>query len=131
MFYGLHYSVHSSLKLRSFSDSDWAGESIDRRFITDFISFLVIHLFFGDVKSKLLFLVQVSRQNIVLWAILLKNFSGFVDFFLTWEFRMMVPLFLTVTIRVLYKLRIMISFMITLNTSRSVVILCINMLSKE
>ena len=40
MFYGLHYSAHSSLELRSFSDSDWAGDSTDRRSTTGFCFFL-------------------------------------------------------------------------------------------
>ncbi|XP_028100524.1 uncharacterized protein LOC114299893 [Camellia sinensis] len=40
LFHGLHYSTHSSLQLRAFSDADWAGDPIDQRSITGFCFFL-------------------------------------------------------------------------------------------
>ncbi|GKU93654.1 hypothetical protein SLEP1_g7230 [Rubroshorea leprosula] len=40
MFNGLHFSAHSSLKLRVYSDADWAGDSNDRKSITRYCFFL-------------------------------------------------------------------------------------------
>ncbi|XP_028078129.1 uncharacterized protein LOC114280015 [Camellia sinensis] len=40
MFHGLYYSAHSSLKLRAFSDANWAGDPTDGHFTTGFCFFL-------------------------------------------------------------------------------------------
>ena len=40
IYHGLHYSSNSSLELRACSDSDWAGNPIDRRSITGYCFFL-------------------------------------------------------------------------------------------
>ncbi|XP_059455229.1 uncharacterized mitochondrial protein AtMg00810-like [Corylus avellana] len=34
MFYGIHFSSHSSLELRAYSDADWVGDPTDRRSTT-------------------------------------------------------------------------------------------------
>ena len=40
MFHGLHFSVHFTLELCSYSDSDWARDPTDRRSTTGFCFFL-------------------------------------------------------------------------------------------
>ena len=40
MFHGLHFSANSSLELHGFSNSDWAGDPIDRRSTTSICFFL-------------------------------------------------------------------------------------------
>ncbi|XP_057503724.1 uncharacterized mitochondrial protein AtMg00810-like [Actinidia eriantha] len=40
IFHGLHYSSHSSLTLRAYSDADWAGDPTDRRSTTGYCFFL-------------------------------------------------------------------------------------------
>jgi hypothetical protein len=36
MFHGLHFSSHSSLELRAYSDADWVGDPTDRRSTTGY-----------------------------------------------------------------------------------------------
>lgn len=40
LFHGLHFSIHSSLELQCYSDSDWAGDPTDRRSTTGYCCFL-------------------------------------------------------------------------------------------
>ena len=40
LFHGLHFSAHSSLELRAYSDADWAGDPTDRRSTTGYCFFL-------------------------------------------------------------------------------------------
>ena len=40
IFDGLHFSSHSSLTLQTYSNADWAGDSIDRRSTTGYCFFL-------------------------------------------------------------------------------------------
>ncbi|CAA0829322.1 cysteine-rich RLK (RECEPTOR-like protein kinase) 8 [Striga hermonthica] len=39
MLHGLHFSAHSSLTLSGYSDSDWAGDPIDRHSTTGYCFF--------------------------------------------------------------------------------------------
>ncbi|XP_022853994.1 uncharacterized protein LOC111375409, partial [Olea europaea var. sylvestris] len=40
LFHGLHFSSHSSLEFRAYSDADWVGYPIDRRSTTGYCFFL-------------------------------------------------------------------------------------------
>ena len=40
LYHGLHFSAHSSLELRAYSDADWAGDPTDRRSTTGYCFFL-------------------------------------------------------------------------------------------
>ena len=40
LFHGLHFSDHSSLELRAYSDTDWARDPTDRRSTTGYCFFL-------------------------------------------------------------------------------------------
>ena len=53
VFHGLHFSRHSSLDLRAYSDADYAGDPTDRRFTTSYCFFLSDSLMISwTVRSK-------------------------------------------------------------------------------
>ncbi|KAJ4717076.1 Retrovirus-related Pol polyprotein from transposon TNT 1-94 [Melia azedarach] len=62
LFHGLHFSAHSSIELRAFSDADWAGDPTDRHFTT------------------------AQRLNTMPLLILLKKLLGFIGFSMIWVF---------------------------------------------
>ncbi|XP_028078567.1 uncharacterized protein LOC114280407 [Camellia sinensis] len=76
LFHGLHYFASSSLKLRAFSNADWAGNSTDRRSTTGFCFFLGILFLLGAARSNLSLLALVQKLNTELLLILLRNFCG-------------------------------------------------------
>jgi hypothetical protein len=53
--FGIHYAEYSTLDLIGFTDSDWAGDSIDRKSTSGY-SVLVSGLSVGRARSKLPFL---------------------------------------------------------------------------
>jgi hypothetical protein len=61
--YGIKYTDASDVELTSYSDSDWAGNPNDRGSL-DRHSTLDLGLFHGAVKSSLLYLCLLPKQNI-------------------------------------------------------------------
>ncbi|XP_058219798.1 uncharacterized mitochondrial protein AtMg00810-like [Rhododendron vialii] len=59
LFHGLYYSAHSSLELCAYSDADWAGDPIDRRFTTGYCFFLGDSLISWQSKKQSL----ISRSS--------------------------------------------------------------------
>ncbi|XP_059628507.1 uncharacterized mitochondrial protein AtMg00810-like [Cornus florida] len=51
MFHGFHFSSHSSLELRAYSNADWASDPIDRRSTTGYCFFLGNSLIFWRSKK--------------------------------------------------------------------------------
>ncbi|GKV07939.1 hypothetical protein SLEP1_g19635 [Rubroshorea leprosula] len=52
MFHGLHFSTHSSLEFRAYSDADWAGGSNDRKSTSRYCLFLGDSLIFWRCKKQ-------------------------------------------------------------------------------
>ena len=59
LFHGLHFSAHSSLELRAYSDADWAGNPTDWRSTTGYCFFLGDYLISWRSKKQ----TVVARSN--------------------------------------------------------------------
>ena len=64
---GILLRSDSDLHLQGWCDSDWAAYPLTRRSLTGWLIFLVIHLFHGRLRSKILSLVVLRKPNIDLW----------------------------------------------------------------
>ena len=73
---GLQFNKKSSLKLTAYADADWAKCPKTRKSVTGFCVFWVILLFLGKVRSRLLCLKVLLRQNIEAWLLLLVKSFG-------------------------------------------------------
>ena len=62
LFQGLYFPYSSSLKLKTYSDSDWASKPIDRQ--ASYCFFLGDSLVSGVARNKQLLLVLALRQKI-------------------------------------------------------------------
>ena len=58
---------NNHLQVETFTDSNYGGSVIDRRPPQDIVPLLEVTLLLGAVKSRLLLLDQVQKQNFVPW----------------------------------------------------------------
>lgn len=77
LFHGLHFSAHSSLELRAYSDADWAGDPTDRRSTTGYCFFLGFSNP-GVARSKLSLPGLVLRLSTKLLQTPFLSFFGYV-----------------------------------------------------
>ncbi|KAI0525178.1 hypothetical protein KFK09_004570 [Dendrobium nobile] len=76
----------TSLGFHAYSDSDWAGDPLDRKSTTSFVLFSVATSFLGKSKNKRLLPVRLPKQNIVLLLRLLRILSGFSGYYRNFKF---------------------------------------------
>jgi hypothetical protein len=88
----------------------------------DIVSYLGLLWFHGAVRINMLLIDLVLKLSIVLLLILHLNFSGYDDFCLTWVFLNLLVLSFIVTIKVPYRLLIMMYSMNVPNISRLIVL---------
>jgi hypothetical protein len=118
LFHGLHFSSHSSLDLHVYLDADWASDPIDRHSTMGYCFLLGDSLISwcskkqsvvarSSTEAKYRALADTTSE--LLWLRWLLHDMGLLSF---------------VTIKVQFRLRIMMHFMNVLNILRSTVILC-------
>ena len=56
---------NEKVELVIFSDSDYSGDKSNRRSVTGFVVFLMVHPSLGNQKDKIQSLYQAQRQNIL------------------------------------------------------------------
>nr|GFB41861.1 hypothetical protein [Tanacetum cinerariifolium] len=74
---GIWYPKVSLFDLEAYSDSDYAGANLDRKFTTGGCQFLGRDLFHGNAKSRLLWLLLLQRQNMLLLLTAVDKFCRF------------------------------------------------------
>ncbi|GKD78123.1 hypothetical protein Tco_1340744 [Tanacetum coccineum] len=68
----------SSFDLEAYSDSDYAGANLDRKYIIEGCQFLGRRLsFLGNAKSRPLWLLLLQKQNMLLLQAAVGMFCGF------------------------------------------------------
>jgi hypothetical protein len=111
LFHRLHFSSQSPLELHAYTDADWAGDPTKRRSTTSYCFLLGTSLFLGAVRNSLLLLAPALRQNIVLQLTPSQSSFGYDGFYKIWMSLFLQLLLSTVTIKVLFRLPIMMFFM--------------------
>ena len=127
IFDGLHLSSHSSLTLQAYSDADWAGDPINRRFNTGYCFLLRDSLISWRSKKQ----TVVARSSTeaeyralaatIAEQLLQLNLFGYVGYYRILVLNVPLQLNFTVIIKVLFKLLIMMSSINVLKILRLIV----------
>ena len=77
---GLMFSKNNHLKVNGYTDTDWEGNTTDRRSTSGYFMFVGGILLHGEVRSKRWWHCQVLKQSSVEWLKDFVKFYGSEDF---------------------------------------------------